>query len=69
MSKEKVQETKVSIGVGTVVKLKSDSKSASGLTVIGMDAFKGLITVIWRTDNGNIGKAEIPAMAVNVIKS
>lgn len=66
----KVQETKVSIGVGSVVQLKSDRDQGvkRRMTVVGMDAFKGQITVIWSSDNGNIGKAEIPALAVNVIK-
>jgi uncharacterized protein YodC (DUF2158 family) len=59
-------EAKVTIQVGSVVQLKS---GGSKLTVVGADTFKGLITVIWSSNNGNIGKAEIPAAAIRVIRA
>ena len=66
----KKEEPKFIIQVGSVVQLKSDAgNKARKLTVVGADTFKGVITVIWSSDNGNIGKAEIPAAAINVIKA
>ena len=66
----KKEEPKFIIQVGSVVQLKSDAgNKARKLTVVGADTFKGTITVIWSSDNGNIGKAEIPAAAINVIKA
>jgi transcription elongation GreA/GreB family factor len=63
-------EAQVTIGIGSVVQLRSDAgRSERRLTVVGADTFKGLITVIWSSDNGNIGKADIPAAAVIVIKA
>jgi transcription elongation GreA/GreB family factor len=64
------QEPKFVIGIGSVVQLKSDAgRKDRRLTVVGADTFKGVITVIWSSDNGNIGKAEIPAAAINVVKA
>jgi hypothetical protein len=61
---------KVTIQVGSVVQLRSDAgRKDRRLTVVGADTFKGLITVIWSSDNGNIGKAEIPAAAIVVVKA
>ena len=66
----KATAEKVSIGVGSVVQLKSDAgKKDRKLTVVGFSSLTGQLTVIWSSDNGNIGKAEIPALAVNVLKS
>jgi transcription elongation GreA/GreB family factor len=66
----KVQEPKFIIQVGSVVQLKSDAgNKARKLTVVGADTFKGTITVIWSSDNGNIGRADIPAAAINIIKA
>ena len=63
-------EAQVVIQVGSVVQLKSDAgNKARKLTVVGADTFKGTITVIWSSDNGNIGKAEIPAAAIIVLKA
>ena len=62
----KVKDTRVTIQVGSVVQLKS---GGSKLTVVGADTFKGVITVIWSSNNGNIGKADIPAAAINVLKA
>ena len=65
----KIQEPKYTIQVGSVVQLKSDAGTKHRkLTVVGADTFKGVITVIWSSDNGNIGKADIPAAAINIIK-
>jgi len=69
MSKAKAVETKAVIGIGSTVQLKSDAGTKRKQTVIGFDAMRGQITVIWSSDNGNIGKAEIPALAVVVLKS
>lgn len=61
---------KVTIQVGSVVQLRSDAgRKDRRLTVVGADTFKGLVTVIWSSDNGNIGKAEIPAAAIVVVKA
>lgn len=66
----KKQEPKYIIQVGSVVQLKSDAgNKARKLTVVGADTFKGTLTVIWSSDNGNIGKAEIPAAAINIIRA
>ena len=66
----KIQEPKYTIQVGSVVQLKSDAGTKHRkLTVVGADTFKGTITVIWSSDNGNIGKADIPAAAINIIKA
>lgn len=66
----KKEEPKFIIQVGSVVQLKSDvGRSERRLTVVGADTFKGTVTVIWSSDNGNIGKAEIPAAALNVVKA
>ena len=59
-------EARVTIQVGSVVQFKSGGQK---LTVVGADTFKGLITVVWASNNGNIGKADIPAAAINIIKS
>jgi len=68
--KTKKQEAIVTIQVGSVVQLKSDAgNKARKLTVVGADTFKGVITVIWSSDNGNIGKADIPAAAIIVVKA
>ena len=66
----KKPEAQVTIGIGSVVQLRSDavSKNRRLLTVVGADTFKGTITVIWSSDKGNIGKADIPAAAIVVIK-
>lgn len=64
----KKEEPKYIIQVGSVVQLKSDKGSERRLTVVGADTFKGTITVIWSSNNGNIGKADIPAAAINIIK-
>ena len=64
--KQKAQEAQVTIQVGSVVQLKSGGQK---LTVVGADTFKGVITVIWASNNGNIGKADIPAAAIVVIKA
>jgi hypothetical protein len=65
------KDTKVTIQVGSVVQLRSDavSKNRRLLTVVGADTFKGLVTVIWSSDNGNIGKADIPAAAIVIVKA
>lgn len=66
----KKEEPKYIIQVGSVVQLKSDAgNKARKLTVVGADTYKGTITVIWSSDNGNIGKAEVPAAAINIIKA
>ena len=66
----KIQEPKYTIQVGSVVQLKSDAGTKHRkLTVVGADTFTGTITVIWSSDNGNIGKADIPAAAINIIKA
>lgn len=66
----KTQEPKYVIQIGSVVQLKSDAGTKHRkLTVVGADTTRGLITVIWSSDNGNIGKAEIPAAAINIIKA
>ena len=63
-------EAKVTIQVGSVVQLRSDAGNKNRrLTVVGADTFKGLITVIWSSDNGNIGRAEIPAASIIVVKA
>ena len=59
-------QPKAIIGIGSVVQLKSGGQK---LTIVGVDTFKGLITVVWASNNGNIGKAEIPAAAINIIKT
>jgi len=59
-------QPKAIIGVGSVVQLKSGGQK---LTVVGVDAFKAQIVVVWASNNGNIGKAEIPAAAINIVKS
>jgi uncharacterized protein YodC (DUF2158 family) len=64
--KNKKQKAVVTIQVGSVVQLKSGGQK---LTVVGADTFKGVITVIWASNNGNIGKADIPAAAIVVIKA
>lgn len=65
----KKEQPKYIIQVGSVVQLKSDAGSkVRKLTVVGADTFKGTITVIWSSDNGNIGKADIPAAAINILK-
>lgn len=66
MSKKQKVEAQVTIQVGSVVQLKSGGQK---LTVVGADTFKGVITVIWASNNGNIGKADIPAAAIVVIKA
>jgi len=58
--------SKVTIQVGSVVQLKSGGQK---LTIVGVDTFKGVITVIWASNNGNIGKADIPAAAITVVKA
>jgi transcription elongation GreA/GreB family factor len=64
------KDAKVTIQVGSVVQLKSDAgRKDRRLTVVGADAFKGLITVIWSSDSGHIGKADIPPAAITVIKT
>jgi len=64
------KDSRVTIQVGSVVQLKSDAgRRDRKATVVGADTFKGTITVIWSSDNGNIGKAEIPAAAITVIKA
>lgn len=63
---KKKQEAQITIQVGSVVQLKSGGQK---LTVVGADTFKGVITVIWASNNGNIGKADIPAAAIVVIKA
>lgn len=63
---KKATEARVTIQVGSVVQLRS---GGSKLTVVGADTFKGVITVIWSSNNGNIGKAEIPAAAIRVLKA
>ena len=56
--------------IGSVVQLKSDAgKKNRKLTVVGADTFKGVITVIWSSDNGKICRVDIPAAAINVIKA
>ena len=66
---KKNPEAQVVIQVGSVVQLKSDAgNKARKLTVVGADTFKGVITVIWSSDNGNIGRADIPAAAIIVLK-
>lgn len=66
----KTPKAEVTIQVGSVVQLRSDAgRKERKLTVVGADTFKGLITVIWSSDNGNIGKAEIPAAAIIVVKA
>jgi len=58
--------SKVTIQIGSVVQLKSGGQK---LTIVGVDTFKGVITVIWASNNGNIGKADIPAAAITVVKA
>jgi uncharacterized protein Veg len=66
----KTPKAEVTIQVGSVVQLRSDAgRKERRLTVVGADTFKGLITVIWSSDNGNIGKTEIPAAAIVVVKA
>jgi len=62
----KKEKPQITIQVGSVVQLRSGGQK---LTVVGADTFKGVITVIWASNNGNIGKADIPAAAIVVIKA
>ena len=59
-------QPKAIIGIGSVVQLKSGGQK---LTIVGVDTFKAMITVVWASNNGNIGKADIPAAAINIIKT
>jgi uncharacterized protein YodC (DUF2158 family) len=64
MSKTKTQPKAV-LQIGSVVQLKSGGNK---FTVIGVDAYKSSLTVVWSSNNGNVGKAEVPAVAFNIIK-
>ena len=59
-------QPKAVIQIGSVVQLKSGGQK---LTIVAVDAYKAMITVVWASNNGNIGKAEIPALAINIIKA
>lgn len=59
-------QPKAVIQIGSVVQLKSGGQK---LTIVGVDTFKATIVVVWASNNGNIGKAEIPVQAINIIKA
>lgn len=59
-------QPKAVIGIGSVVQLKSGGPK---MTIVGVDTYKSIITVVWATESGNVAKAEIPVLAFNIIKA